>query len=259
VTWAPDDAVVITLAKRSDRLNEFRRHAVHLGFNYRKAFALEPAGLTRPMNWMQSMEAYSNAMSHAAALEGDDGAIMVMEDDALIPADFQGRMLSFMSAVPNDWEFLLLGGQLAGLPMPLQGDAQRLTHFARTHCYVARGEGRVAAVEAARTAMGHWDMRLGRLMGLRGRSYAPLDMIVGITGASSDIPDSAPLDARLKSGSGSSYALDPPCRLGQRYDGRGPFGHARLLPSTNNQGRVGRKNVLDGQTGNGHPLPPYHE
>lgn len=259
MTWAPDDAVVITLPQRQDRLSEFRRNAVHLGFGYRKSYAIDPATLTRPMNWMQSMQAYSNAMSHAAVLAAGTSTIMVMEDDARIPDDFQDRMLSFMSAVPSDWEFLLLGGQLAGLPMPLQGDAQRLTHFARTHCYVARGEGRAVALEAATTARGHWDMRLGRLMGLRGHSYAPIDMIVGTTGASSDIPDSAPLDARLKSGSGSSYQLDPPCRLGQRPDGRGPRGHARLVPNTGSGARAGRNNVLDGQGGTGHPLPPYHE
>jgi hypothetical protein len=228
MAWAPDECVVITLRNRTDRLDEFRRHAGNLGFPYTVVTVDAPTD--KPAGYLGSAASWGNAMSHKSVLGlGKSETILVFEDDAVIPPDFQDRMAQLLSSAPSNWELLLLGGSLMGLPVPLDGDAQRLTHFNRTHAYVVRGEARSVASWAAGAAVEHWDDKLGRVMGQRYSAYSPKDLFVDVSGMKSDIPDSAPLTGRIGSGSGNVHI---PLRIGQRYDGLGAAGHARLSPAS---------------------------
>lgn len=246
MTWAPDEAYAITLDTRPDRFDVFRRSCGNLGFQVERFVASTPS--SKPTGHRASREAWGNATSHRELLRRGEGTILILEDDAVIPPDFQDRMTSLLSAVPNDWEWLQLGGAITALPQQLEGDCRLLRGFARTHAYVCRGQGRRVAAICAATATGHWDDHAGVVFGRRGTAYAPRELFIDVADVTSTLPDSAPLTRGLEGRLGSSSTpADPPLRLQQRNDGRGPTGHARLKPNTQDRARIHGPNHGDGE------------
>ncbi len=65
--------------------------------------------------------------------------LLVLEDDAVLCADFAPRVAAFLAAVPCDWEGLMLGGQHHSPPQAVAPGVVRCTNCQRTHAYAVRG------------------------------------------------------------------------------------------------------------------------
>lgn len=167
---------------------DFHQRSSNLGFPYSVITAVDGLDVLPPSTWTASREAYGCALSHRSALEQATGTTLILEDDALIPPDFQERLRLFLAAVPSDWQLLKLGGEHL-LPSELiTPGVMRCERTVRTHAYVARGPMIAQLIGVIDETCRHWDACYGRIT-----SYAPDPFLVNTTGVASDIPDSRPL------------------------------------------------------------------
>lgn len=138
----PERHYVINLKRRSDRLKEFIGEAKKTGFKINIFQAIDGKTLEIPDTFMGGPGAYGCKLSHMKILEEcmKDGikCVGVYEDDCVFPNDFKKRLAKFLSAVPQDWNALFLGGQHMSKPEPI-GEVFKATNCHRTHAYWARG------------------------------------------------------------------------------------------------------------------------
>lgn len=118
---------------------------------------------------------------------------MLLEDDAVIPNNFQDRMQRFLADVPEHWEALMLGGEHELPPEPVSPGVVRCVATIRTHAYVLRPGVIADVIAVAKRAARHWDYSLSELLGQRGRTYAPDPFLIETNGSRSDIHDSRPI------------------------------------------------------------------
>jgi hypothetical protein len=126
-------AVVIALPG-SDRLAAFtagwQQHAEHLELP--------------PLHVLEAVELPDRAAgclaSHRGALAALPGPLLVCEDDAVLAPTFRWPLCA-----PAGWQILWLGGQHRRRPRPVTAGWVTAAGVVRTHCYIAREPGRVAA------------------------------------------------------------------------------------------------------------------
>lgn len=190
MSWAPDRAVVLSLARRPDRRAYMAATIGRLGFPAEIVYSVDGETVDVPSTWRSSPGSYGCAQSHRAVLADATGSILVLEDDAHIPADFAARLETVLVAAP-DWEVIRLGGEHIAPAVPHTPGVVRCSRTLRTIGYIARGHVLGASVAMIDRCHRHWDQDW-MVMLSRYRTYAPDPFIVRPTGSPSDIPDSTP-------------------------------------------------------------------
>lgn len=190
MTWTPDRAAVIHLARRTDRTAMMLSMLDRLPFPVDIVDAIDGLDVVTPPNWMSSKESYANGMSHRQVLSSAEGSILVLEEDAEIPLDFTERLETVMVAAP-DWEAIMLGGEHMRPPRYVAPSVVRATMPIRSIGYILRGPVIQESIDAIDQSLRHWDTRWALVLANR-RTFAPDPFIVQPTGSPSGIPDSPP-------------------------------------------------------------------
>ena len=198
-------AVCINLDRRPDRWEAFQRSCTMPGVE--RFPAIDGRMARPPAWWKQGGGAWGCMLSHIRILEQAlmDGmdqrgeVLLVFEDDALFPDDFEERTTRFLEAVPHDWDQLYLGGQHRGLrakpPQRINAEVVRPHMVNRTQAYAVRGKFIRALYQHlcdwpahARCPRHHVDHRM-ELLHKSGEYniYAPTQWIIGQAGGRSDI------------------------------------------------------------------------
>jgi len=198
MTWQPDFAACISLARRTDRRAALVGLDQRLGFPIRIIDAIEGGTLTPPSDWIGSPEAYGCMMSHRAVLEGSPkgATVLVLEDDAVVQPNFRQVISRVISELPPFWESIYLGGEHVRRPIPMGANTARCVQPLRTLAYIVRGRAIETAVEVSKTARNHWDVQLGHELVHLNTCFAADPFLVTPSDAPGDIPDSEPYRAQ---------------------------------------------------------------
>jgi hypothetical protein len=176
-----------------------------------------------PPYWKAGGGAWGCYRSHLRLIEQclQDGveSVLLLEDDALFPADFTARTLDWLRHVPADWEMLYLGGQhlfaRAHPPLKLGPDLYQPWNVNRTHAWALRGPGLRVVYQHLLTrdwhAGHHIDHHLGRLHMRRDRKiYCPPAWLIGQAGGKSNISGRSPPDRYWNGPAAIAAGTNPP-------------------------------------------------
>jgi len=111
------DVQVVHLEKFPQRWLRFEERAKAVGVSgYKKFKAVLGDAANPPIWWRAGNGAWGCMMSHLHIVQnyltrGDDGHLLVFEDDALFSEDFAQRLPEIMEEVGDDWDMLYFGGQ----------------------------------------------------------------------------------------------------------------------------------------------------
>jgi len=198
-------AKCINLDRRPDRWEAFERACPMPGVE--RFPAIDGRRVRPPTWWKQGGGAWGCMLSHIRILEQAlmDGmdqrgeVLLVLEDDALFPDDFDERTARFLESLPTDWDQLYLGGQHRGLrakpPQRINAEVVRPHMVNRTQAYAARGrfirtlyQHLCDWPDHTRHPRHHVDHRM-ELLHKSGEFniYAPTQWIIGQAGGRSDI------------------------------------------------------------------------
>lgn len=194
-----DRVVVISLARRPDRLAEFleRAAAAWPGQEIRVEVAVDGREHAPPSWWKTTPGACGCYLSHKKAvalalLEGVE-RLLIFEDDATFVPDFPARLAAL--PVPGDADWLYLGGQHLRRFEPVAEGLVRGVNVNRTHAYALLGRRALAAVRAHLeadpklwTARHHVDHHYGLLHQARALNvYAASPWLCGQAAGLSDV------------------------------------------------------------------------
>lgn len=196
-----DRVVCINLDRRPDRWARFQRNLEEAGWPFApvaRVRAVDGSRTPPPRWWRAGAAAWGCLQSHLRVLEeallDGVGSVLILEDDAVFPAQFASAVRSFLELVPPDWDGLMLGGQHLARPVPHRG-VLRVVNGNRTHAHAMRGRY-IRAVyqhlcnypDHAVKPQSHVDHRLGELhKSGRYNVYAPVSWLVGQSEGHSDI------------------------------------------------------------------------
>jgi hypothetical protein len=180
-------AQVISLPWRPDRRQEFAVNADAAGVQYEFVDAVDGRdGVVD--GWHGTAGAYGCAASHARVLNSGTGELLVFEDDAVIPVDFNERLAQFRSTLPPNWGLMKLGGEHVVPPSERMMGRVRCNMTMRTHAYLVSAGSRADLGLLAGVVRIDWDGPYATFPG----SYAPDPMLVPVSGSPSDITGSTP-------------------------------------------------------------------
>lgn len=194
-----DDAVVISLPERTDRLMRLSASLPH-PWPFPKLRMVE--GVSEPpAPWYRSSPgAWGCARAHVNVLRHawDNGveATLVLEDDAVFDPAFTAKWADLAARVPADWSMLMLGGQHMKTPAYAGGPWVRCTHTRRTHAYLIRLKAIPLLMRTWESATSHIDHALDQVQA-QARVYAPSQFIVGQAPGRSDISGQEHLHTRF--------------------------------------------------------------
>jgi len=169
--------------------------------------AIDGKLVKHPDYWTAGGGAWGCYLSHLRIIEQclNEGvrSVLLLEDDALFPADFAPRVLDWLRKVPATWQMLYLGGQhlFAGKHPPRQvgPDLFQPYNVNRTHAFALQGD--MLQVVYAHLLRRDWhrknhiDHHLGRLhQQRRHRIYCPPEWLVGQAAGRSNISGKLPPD-----------------------------------------------------------------
>ena len=147
-----DRVIVINVNRRSDRLEQFRKEAETVGFDFEVHSAMDGQFLG-----MDPIVACR--LSHIEVLEKIKPYEMVLicEDDATFVDNFSNRLVAAMENLPEDWDMLYLGANLV--------DTYEVNHYwhksrrcCSTHAYAVKKKALPVLIESAKNYDGHIDM-----------------------------------------------------------------------------------------------------
>ena len=191
-----DRVVVISLNRHPDRWQRFQaKLPTDWPFRAPERFAATDGRLVpMPQWWQAGAAAWGCFRSHYRVLEDalntQAESILIFEDDALFVKNFSQRATEFLNAVPNDWDWIYLGGQHLerewGLPTRINQWVYRPYNVHRAHAYALRGRRAMEYVfnhlntPTAWRWGGHVDHRFGELhKDFPGGVYVPNRWLVG--------------------------------------------------------------------------------
>lgn len=217
----------VNLDRRHDRWERFEQACP---IDCERVQAVDGKMAKPPKWWRQGGGAWGCMATHIRILEQAimDGmrergeVLLVFEDDALFPPDFEAKLQRFTDALPDDWDQVYLGGQHRSLrtrpPKRVNDEVVRCFQVNRTHAYAVRGKFLLPLYRHlcdwpshAKHPRHHVDHRMELLhIGGRFNIYAPTDWIVGQAGGKSDINGRIAQDRYWPSGQGKPRAAARP-------------------------------------------------
>lgn len=138
---------VVNLDRFPERWERFEAMMGGLGITgYERFPAIEGDKSPPPRWWKAGNGAWGCMSSHLHIVqrhltEGNNGHMLVFEDDAVLAKDFVARYKRIMDEVGNDWDMLYFGGQHQHLPQhkPTRHSGQREVitayNLCRTHAF----------------------------------------------------------------------------------------------------------------------------
>ena len=196
-----DRCVVISLARRPDRLAGFRSR-VPADWPFapiETVLGVDGRHVKPPAWWKQGAGAWGCYRSHARILEDalNQGhkRILIFEDDATFCPDFSRLAREYLEALPDGWLQAYLGGQHLRRPREVEHRPAVLAagNVNRTHAYAAQGEG-IKTLYRWINATDQWvnrnhiDHHYGRLhKNAEAGYYAPANWLCGQAEGTSDI------------------------------------------------------------------------
>jgi len=199
----------VNLKRRADRWERFQDSLPEdWPFQTVRRFdAIDGKRVKHPDWWKAGGGAWGCYRSHLRILEDclQQGvqSVLLLEDDALFPADFRKDVERFFKFLPEDWEMIYLGGQHLMIdkhpPRKINKAVFQPYNVNRTHCFGLRGEMiRVVYKHLLRQDWKnaqHIDHHLGRLHQRRERRiYCPWKWLVGQAEGQSNISGRNPPD-----------------------------------------------------------------
>lgn len=177
--------VVINMKSRPDRLETFERDLHTKGWPFREPEvfeALRGDKLPVPDYFTEGTGAFGCRQSHLAvlqqALSDDVESLLILEDDAVLRNNFTEDVASFLAALPENWEGIMLGGQHAEPPMPVAPGIVRVRSAYRTHAYGGRSRYLRGLFSRWLDSPVHIDWRM-RNWQHQYRVYAPDPFLIG--------------------------------------------------------------------------------
>jgi hypothetical protein len=183
-----DRIVVVNLRRRPDRRAEFLSDSPPA--NYQWFEGVDGSRVPSPLHWKSGEGAWGCMQSHRQILERAilDGVekLLVLEDDAKFDGRFAERFASFMAAVPDHWDGLMLGGQNMSTPIPVSDGITRSVNCQRTHAYAVRGRYLRELYRVWVSGAGHCDHLMGPMHG-EWKVYQPDPFLIAQRAGVSDI------------------------------------------------------------------------
>lgn len=189
-----DRCVLINLKRRRDRLVNFRRQQIEIGWPLPAVEVYEAIDgnlVGVPEHYTAGGGAWGCLRSHVSILEralmDELSSILILEDD--VCWDEVASLQAFLRDVPQDWDMLMLGGQHMESTLPVSSSVVRCSNCQRTHAYAIRGG-------ALKDLLGLWyrcDTHIDHWMGpwqKHWKVYAPDPFVFGQAGGRSDISGS---------------------------------------------------------------------
>ncbi|MCC9600420.1 glycosyltransferase family 25 protein [Stieleria sp. JC731] len=186
---------LINLKRDHERLDDFyQRLPDDWPFEAPTRFeAIDGTNLVRPQWWQVGLGAWGCFQSHLRlienALNDKVESILVLEDDAVCCDDFCGSLEPFAKNVPDDWEWIYLGGQHLhhhrAFPVKVCDHVYRPHYVHRAHAYALRGRRAMEAIYTHLLERERWgekhhlDHRLGELHAVYpGGIYVPGSWVI---------------------------------------------------------------------------------
>lgn len=196
---APDRTIVINLARRADRLADFRRSweasgwAAVLG-EPQVFVGVDGTAAVRPeLPYSLTAGAYGCWASHLAVLQAayDDGVqlLAVFEDDAVLPVDSAAYLATLLQRLPDEAIGLWLDAEMPGERNRLIGTSRGAVHLLhpplRTHAYLMTRSLIEQLLPVVATIPAHID-RLYAYTPISGNVYAAVPSLAAQSSSPSD-------------------------------------------------------------------------
>lgn len=230
IRHAFERVVVINLNRRPDRWQRFCDNIKEVDWQLNELVRIQAidGNLCPPPEWWRASKgAWGCFRTHILVLERAlrDGvkSLLVFEDDALLPNDFNDRIARFMRKVPRDWDQVYLGGQHLNSsnhpPAPINSLVVRCHNVNRTHAYAVKDRYILDAYRHlndypshCKRSSQHVDHCFGYLHELKNHNiYAPRTWIVGQAESLSDI-EGRKVYQRFWHGNSVSFQMTNPNR-----------------------------------------------
>lgn len=186
-----DAVYVISLARREDRRQAFRQQIrpstwpfgdpqFVAGVDARTAILQGNAGAACHLSHLRVL--------HQALVE-NHRRILILEDDCELTEDFTSTVAKFLANVPDDWECLMLGGQLFDESQSVDcgNGVRRVSHVEMLHCYALQGGAIASLARYWEQTFPHCDHRIAEWQDAGHVTYAPAKWIAGQSAGRSDI------------------------------------------------------------------------
>jgi hypothetical protein len=189
--------VCINLDRRPDRWEEFTA-GLPADWPFREVqryTGIDGKLAKHPDWWKQGAGAFGCFRTHLRIIEetinSGTESVLIFEDDAIFCDDFAAKCAEFFTELPDDWEWIYLGGQLLDVesrpPLRITDNVFVPYNVNRTHAYGCRGKEfmqvlyRWLNVGSDQWRQGHHiDHHYGRMHGRAQRKiYAPGKWLVG--------------------------------------------------------------------------------
>lgn len=189
-----DQITIINLKRRPDRLKQIQDEIKNANWPFREPGVLQAVDgdlVSPPEGYKEGNYAWACFQSHRLAvqnaLNNKADSLLILEDDATFVEGFADKAKFFFENVPEDWDFVWLGGHHMKDPIPVSPGIVRSVHMDRCHAYGVRGK---ALKELYRFwhqwHEGHCDWAISQWVG-KFNSYCCHPWIVGQRGGWSDI------------------------------------------------------------------------
>jgi hypothetical protein len=190
-----DRVVLINLKRRKDRLADFYSLCEKNIWPFKMPeifFGIDAASgkIPLPTGWNSGGGAYGCMQAHRwileRAIQDDVNKLLVLEDDIVWEHNFAQKIEKFLDEVPDDWDQLMIGGQVRKGIQPISQGIIRINGSQRTHCYAIRGQMLKDLYQYWISTSGHCDHRMEEIQ-YKYKVYAPDPFLAGQSSGKSDI------------------------------------------------------------------------
>lgn len=183
----------INLTRRKDRWDAFTARLAAADWPLQSPMrfrATDGKMLGSPSGWQSGDGAWGCMCSHRRLLDelihGGFENALILEDDAEFCPNFPNALRTSVSALPEPWDALLLGGQHMSTPVPAVGGLVKVRNSQRTHAMLVHKRYMPELLQRASAYQAHIDHCWGPLHGQR-TVYAPDPFLIWQGANTSDI------------------------------------------------------------------------